>query len=115
MNPSKLYNFLCYACPPILSLISYSMLFAFVPIFGQVDMCSQEYMKSISDGKPTIYDSKNSSELIQACYTTKNIMTNPILVYGILLTISYVCIRWLFGSKKEFIQNNPEPKWSWEN
>src|SRR6185437_8764914 len=68
-----------------------------------------------SQGHPNIYDRTNSQELINACYSAKTILLNPIIQSLTVFGFSYLTIRFMvLGSKSEFVKNNPDPKWRWE-
>ena len=115
MNPNKLYTFYVFIFPIILTAIVVPFCDYIYPAFYTYDMCSKEYSKLQSNGQPTFYDQPNSKEMVNDCYQAKNTMLNPFIESITLLAIIYPTIRYLvLGSKSDFIKNNPDPKWRWE-
>lgn len=112
MNPTKLYYGIFFTLTG-LAMMAVPIVDYVRPGFYNYDMCSKSYMDS--QGHPNAYDRTNSQELINACYTAKNIFLNPIIQSFTDLGFSYLTIRFmLLGSKAEFVKSNPDPKWRWE-
>lgn len=113
MNPSKVYYGIFFTLLGM-GMMAVPITDYVTPGFYNYDMCSKNYMDK--QGHPNIYDRTNSQELINACYSAKTLMLNPILESLIVLGVGYSTIRYMIlGSKTEFLKNNPNPKWRWED
>lgn len=112
MNPTKLYYGIFFTLTGM-AMLAVPIVDYVTPGFYNYDMCGKSYMDS--QGHPNVYDRTNSQELINACYSAKIILLNPIIQSLTVLGFAYLTIRYMIlGSKAEFVKTNPDPKWRWE-
>jgi len=114
MRSGKFYDIFMYGTVIVITAFVITFCDYVYPAFYTYDMCSKQYMQSQSNGQLTIYDRKNSQELINACYNAKNILLNPFQQILVTSGFAYLTLRYmLFGSKKEFVSRNPVIHYRW--